>query len=192
MIYMRGQMRDYDSWANNCNDPSWKWNSVLNYFKKHENYYDSDNEYHAVGGPWTVEKQRLKWDVLGVFQKAAIEYGIPMTTDFNRYEIECKRICFVSSYVVCIFRGNNYGVGYFDVNQRKGWRLSAYKAFLKEFVDSKMRSNLTVTTGAPVDKLTFINDHSTTCNGVTAIINNERVHFQANKEVILCAGSIGK
>ena len=87
MIYMRGQANDYNSWAQACNDPSWNWNSILKYFKKHEDSHQSDTEFHSAGGPWTVEKQRLKWDVLDVFQKAAVEYGIPITTDFNRYGI---------------------------------------------------------------------------------------------------------
>ena len=77
------------------------------------------------------------------------------------------------------------------MNQRKGWRLSAYKAFLKDYVESNKRSNLTVITGAAVDKLSFVDENSTVCNGVTAVINNQPHHFCAEKEVVLCAGSIG-
>ncbi|NBP73809.1 MAG: hypothetical protein EBU57_11800, partial [Alphaproteobacteria bacterium] len=46
------------------------------------------------------EKQRLRWDVLDAFAQAAVQAGIPATADFNR--------------------GNNEGVGYFEVNQKSG------------------------------------------------------------------------
>ena len=65
----------------------------------------------GVGGEWRVEKQRLKWKVLEAFSESAQQAGIPATDDFNR--------------------GDNTGVGYFDVNQRAGWRWNASKAFLR-------------------------------------------------------------
>ena len=55
-----------------------------------------------------MEKQRLRWDVLDAFAQAAQQAGIAPTDDFNR--------------------GNNEGVGYFEVNQRQGWRWSTAKA----------------------------------------------------------------
>ena len=39
MIYMRGQARDYDGWAQRTGDASWTWDNCLPYFKKHEDYY---------------------------------------------------------------------------------------------------------------------------------------------------------
>jgi len=38
MIYLRGSPQDYDNWAEVTGDPSWSYNSVMDYFKKHENY----------------------------------------------------------------------------------------------------------------------------------------------------------
>ena len=57
------------------------------------------------GGEWRVEKQRLRWDILDAFAQAAQQAGIPRASDFNR--------------------GDNEGVGYFEVNQRGGWRWNA-------------------------------------------------------------------
>jgi len=62
-----------------------------------------------AGGEWRVEKQRLHWDLLDAFAEAATEAGIPATSDFNQ--------------------GDNHGVGYFEVNQRSGWRWNTAKAF---------------------------------------------------------------
>ncbi len=57
------------------------------------------------------ERQRLRWDMLDAFAQAAQQAGIPATEDFNR--------------------GDNEGVGYFQVNQKSGWRWNTAKAFLR-------------------------------------------------------------
>ena len=111
MIYMRGQARDYDHWAELTGDDTWRWRNTLPYFKQHEDHYKGANALHGTGGEWRVEKQRLRWDVLDAFAQAAQEAGIPATDDFNR--------------------GSNEGVGYFEVNQKSGWRWNTAKAFLR-------------------------------------------------------------
>ena len=99
MIYMRGQARDYDGWAQLTGDAGWTWDQCLPYFKKHEDYYKGADAAHGAGGEWRVERQRLRWDILDAFAQAAQQAGIPHTEDFNR--------------------GDNEGVGYFQVNQKK-------------------------------------------------------------------------
>lgn len=179
MIYMRGQASDYNRWAELTEDPGWKWESLLPLFKQIEDYHGGENEYHGSGGPWRVEKQRLKWKVLDVFRHAAEECGIPFTEDFNR--------------------GCNNGVGYFDVTQRSGWRLNAFQAFVKPVID---RPNLKVIKEAHVDRLLFNNDTpassaSPRCTGVTYIAkgsNSSTAGFtteHASREVILCSGAVG-
>src|SRR5690349_9331647 len=102
MIYMRGQARDYEEWAQLSADARWSWNNVLPVFKKSEDYHRGADAFHGSGGEWRVEKQRLSWEILNAFRNAAEEVGIPKTEDFNR--------------------GNNEGCGYFEVNQRRGFR----------------------------------------------------------------------
>ena len=124
MIYMRGQARDYENWANVTGDETWNWMSALEAFKSHEDHWKLDkgadpltsnnsrfSDMHGHGGEWRIEKQRLNWDVLDSFADAAVEMGIDKVDDFNS--------------------GDNAGVGYFDVNQRSGWRWSSSKAFLR-------------------------------------------------------------
>ena len=140
MIYMRGQQRDYDSWAQATGDARWRWDNSLPYFKQHEDHWRGANAHHAApgfdasgeraGGEWRVDKQRLSWEILDAFAAAAQEAGIPATDDFN-----------------C---GNNEGVGYFEVNQRNGVRWNATKAFLRPI---QHRDNLQVWTGAQVTRL---------------------------------------
>lgn len=166
MIYMRGQEQDFASWSELTGDSSWSWQDALRRYKKFEDYHGGSNEWHSSGGAWRVEKQRLKWKILEEFKQAAIETGIPASDDFNR--------------------GNNLGVGYFDVNQNKGLRMNTAKAFLKP---ASRRPNLTLITGGQVDRLIF--DQNKRCKSV-AFIGADKEHVaHANAEILLCAGSIG-
>jgi len=164
MIYMRGQSEDYDDWADRTGDSSWNWESVLPVFRDSEDYHGGASDAHGRGGPWRVEKQRLKWKILEEFSRAAQEIGIPFTDDFNR--------------------GNNAGVGYFDVNQKSGVRWNASKAFLRPALK---RPNLTVMTGALTQRLTFDGNR---CSGVHFEVNGENLSAAANHEVIVSAGAV--
>jgi choline dehydrogenase len=167
MIYMRGQEQDYEDWARRTNEPEWSWESSLKRFKQFEKYYDGNNEWHADKGEWQVSKQRLRWDILDHFKNSATEFGVPEVTDFNR--------------------GNNYGVGYFDVNQINGWRLNTAKAFLKK---ASTRPNLTLITGAHVDRLE-IDPQTKECRGVRFIGDGHEHTARCKGEVLLSSGSIG-
>lgn len=201
MIYMRGQARDYDQWAQLTGDASWTWDNSLPYFKMHEDHHlgatavhgargvapelmqDNHTPYRKIlrhrnaGGEWRVEKQRLRWDVLDAFAEAAVQAGIPATKDFNQ--------------------GNNEGVGYFEVNQKAGWRWNTAKAFLRPTCYG--RPNFEMWTSAQVAKLLIESpeasaagaDATLRCTGVRVWDGHTMVDVTARKEVILCAGSIG-
>ena len=182
MIYMRGQARDYDAWAKITGDDSWSWQNALADFKAHENHYRLDqgadpitgnnsrfSDMHGSGGEWRVEKQRLSWDVLDSFADAAEQAGIEKIDDFNG--------------------GDNAGVGYFDVNQRSGWRWSSSKAFLRP---ARGRPNLTIWTEAQAQKLTWstADNGQPRCTGLSLSRAGQTVLVTANREVILSAGAI--
>ena len=171
MIYMRGQVGDYESWVNATGDESWSWENALKRYKQFEDYHSDANEWHGKGGEWTVSKQRLRWPIMDKFREAAVEAGIPASDDFNQ--------------------GDNFGVGYFDVSQRAGWRLNTSKAFLDE---ASKRPNLTVITEAMVTKLKI--DRTTkNCFGVDYVKNGLNTEalctIEQGGEVLLCAGAIG-
>lgn len=170
MIYMRGQARDFDQWAAITGDDNWKWDHCLPYFMRHEDHHGGSNDFHCVGGEWRIEKQRLRWDVLDAFAKACIQAGIPATEDFNR--------------------GSNEGVGYFEVNQKSGWRWNTAKAFLRPAMG---RPNLEVWTHAQVAKLqmTVDSDGQSHCSGVDVVTPSGRVSVTARQSVVLSAGAIG-
>ena len=164
MIYMRGQRQDYDEWAEIAGDPSWRWDQVLPVFKRSEDHYRGGDECHGAGGEWRVEAQRLRWDILDAFADAAGQEGIPRVQDFNR--------------------GDNFGVGYFDVNQRRGWRWNTAKAFLRPV---RERANLRVMTGAHAERLLF---EGTRCVGVQVRREGRSVSVRAAREVVLAAGAV--
>jgi len=171
MIYMRGQSRDYDHWAQLTGDANWTWTNCLPYFKKHEDYYKGADAVHGSGGEWRVERQRLRWDILDAFAQAAQQAGIPHSEDFNR--------------------GDNEGVGYFQVNQKNGWRWNTAKAFLRPICYG--RSNFEMWTTAQVVRLLFerLDDGRQRCTGAQVWDGEQLVTVNASREVILCAGSIG-
>ena len=181
MIYMRGQARDYDGWAEVVGDQEWSWQNSLQDFKAHEDHYRLDggadpvaadgarfSDTHGHGGEWRIEKQRLRWDILESFADAMVEAGVPRTEDFNG--------------------GNNEGVCNFEVNQRSGLRWNSSKAFLRP---ARTRKNLTVWTGAQVERLTFAPGGKLRCTGAVANVASQSLRITARKEVVLCAGSIG-
>jgi len=163
MIYMRGQREDYDNWARETGDAGWSWDSVLPVFRRSEDHHGGASEFHGAGGQWRVEKQRLRWQILESFAHAAQEQGIAATDDFNR--------------------GDNSGVGYFEVNQKRGVRWNASKAFLRA---AMKRPNLTVVTGALTQRVIF---EGKRCVGVEYRGDVDYV-ARARCEVILSAGAV--
>ena len=165
MVYMRGQARDYDEWAELTGDPAWSWDSVLPVFRRSEDYWRGADEAHGSGGEWRVERQRLRWDILDRVQEAAGEAGIATIDDFNR--------------------GNNAGAATFEVNQRRGVRWSASKGFLRPALK---RPNLKVVTGAVIDRLALEGHRA---RGVEFMLQGERCVARGRIETVLAAGSIG-
>jgi len=201
MIYMRGQSRDYNQWAAVTDDPQWRWDQCLPYFKFHEDHHQGATETHGAngvpaallnpqahqdaasaeyfrvlkarkaGGEWRIEKQRLSWGVLDAFAQAAQEAGVPASADFNQ--------------------GNNEGVGYFEVNQKSGWRWNTAQAFLRPTCYG--RPNFELWTQAQVARLVIETDADggKRCTGVKVWDGHQLVTATATREVALSAGSIG-
>ena len=163
MIYMLGQSADYDNWRQ-LGLPGWSWEDVRPYFRKHVDHF-LKSDHHAAGGEWRVEYPRLSWEILDAFREAANQYGIPTVDDFNT--------------------GDNEGIGYFHVNQKRGRRWSAARGFLKPVLH---RKNLQLETGCLVERLELTGRRVT---GVRWRQIGERRAAHSRGEVILAAGSIG-
>ena len=168
MIYMRGQRSDYDHWAK-LGNRGWGWDDVLPVFKRSERYQHGADAWHGAGGELRVEERRVNWEILDAWRDAAAACGIPKITEFNR--------------------GDNFGNAYFQMNQRRGVRWSATKAFLRPVMN---RSNLTVLTDANVRRILFTQHRDEPrATGVDVKIGNHLETFLASREILLAAGSIG-
>jgi choline dehydrogenase len=178
MIYMRGQRSDYDHWAE-LGNRGWSWEDVLPVFKRSEDYQHGADAWHGSGGELRVEERRVSWEILDAWRDAAEQCGIPKIDEFNR--------------------GDNFGNAYFQMNQRRGMRWSATRAFLRPV---QHRPNLRVMTDTLVERLQLERTaDGTRASGivvgpVSAGSASRRgpasgTIIGARREVILAAGAIG-
>lgn len=164
MIYMRGQAADYDHWRQ-LGLTGWGWDDVLPIFKSHEDHFLGASDLHGAGGEWRVEPQRLKWQLLDKVREAAEQEGIAQIADFNT--------------------GDNEGSSYFQVNQKRGFRWSAARGFLKPV---QGRANLKVETGCQADRILIQNGRAV---GIAYNQNGVAHTARARRDVILASGAIG-
>jgi choline dehydrogenase len=164
MISMRGQAADYNYWRQ-LGLKGWAYDDVLPVFRRLEDHFLGDSEHHGAGGGWRIEAPRLSWEVLDAVGEAAQEMGIRKIPDFNT--------------------GDNEGVSYFHVNQKRGRRWSSARGFLKPALK---RPNLRLETNVLVDRLIIEGNRAA---GVRFIQNGETIEARAKGEVILSAGAIG-
>ena len=164
MIHMRGQKADWDYWAS-LGNPGWAWDDVIKIFKELEDYEGGAVDTYGAGGEVRVENPRVHWEIIDAFRDAAEECGIPKIGCFNR--------------------GDNFGSAYFQMNQRRGRRWSATRAFLRPVLH---RQNLQVVTGALVSR---IRTRDSSALGVEFTLGGEKLFAEAKGETILAAGAIG-
>ncbi len=163
MIQIRGQAADFDHWRQ-LGLEGWGWDSVLPYFKRHEDFALGADDFHAVGGELGVSPQRVNWPILDAVRRAAVEDGVRETNDFNT--------------------GGGEGVGPYHVIQRNGVRSSAARAFLKP---ARNRRNLRIETSALTSRILFDGRRAV---GIEYRQRGATRQARARREVIVTAGSI--
>jgi choline dehydrogenase len=163
MCYIRGVAEDYDRWAAQGAD-DWDWAHVLPYFRRAEGNTRGSDALHAGDGPLTVSDLRNVNPLSQVFIEAAQQAGLPRNDDFNG--------------------ASQLGVGLYQVTQRDGARCSAAVAYLDP---ARPRPNLTVRTGAMVERLLFDRQRAV---GVAGSQRGTAFRHRAAREVILSGGAI--
>jgi choline dehydrogenase len=163
LIYIRGQAEDYDHWRQ-LGNAGWSYDDVLPYFKKAENQENGADTYHGTGGPLDVTNQTERNPLCDAFIGSAVAQGIPRNDDFNGPSQE--------------------GAGYLQATVKNGRRASAATSYLRP---AMRRSNLTVVTEAPAERILFEGKRAT---GVRFRQPNGSVEVKARREVILAAGSV--
>lgn len=164
MMYIRGQKEDYDHWAALGNQ-GWSYDEVLPFFLRSENNEGGKSHFHGQDGEWHVERVRYESPLVDSFIAAASAYGLPLNHDPNG--------------------ASQLGVGLSPVSQRRGRRESTARAFLTPAI--RKRPNLHIETGACAERLLLEERRAV---GVSFLERGERRQARAQREVILCTGSL--
>ena len=163
MMWVRGNPRDFDGWAGN-ELPSWSYAHCLPYFKRAETYELGGDEFRGDAGPVQVTPARLENELDRAFLEAAIQAGHPRCEDTNG--------------------GTQEGFGRCDRNIYRGRRWSMADAYLRPAI---AEGNVTLETLALTERILFEADKAV---GVEYFQHGERHRAYAEREVILCGGSI--
>lgn len=166
MSFIRGDRSVFDGWAADGAE-GWSYADLLPYFKRSEHTTGRDPAYRGTDGPLVVGPVPVskRHPVSAAFFDAVVQSGFPSTDDFNG--------------------AHPYGVGWYDVNIVDGHRQSTADAYLRPHLN---RPNLTVITDALVTRLTVTNGR---CEGVAYEHDRQSQVAHADREVILCAGTVG-
>ncbi len=164
MLFVRGAPADFDDWAA-AGCTGWSYAEVLPFFRRLECTPFGDAAYRGRNGGLRVEPLRSRHPLASVFDAAAERCGLMRNPDYNGAAQE--------------------GVAEPQVTQRRGWRCSAARAFLRP---AMRRANLRVQTGALVTRLTF---DGRRCTGVEYRRGQMPHGARARAEVLVCAGTIG-
>jgi choline dehydrogenase len=164
MAFLRGDRRDFDAWAyQGCT--GWDYESVLPYFKRSESVPQGDPRYRGTSGPLRPSPAAQLHPLSQVYLTAAQQAGHPLTADLNGAQLR--------------------GVSSHDLLIVDGRRQSTATAYLQP---AHRRGNLELVQGAFVERLTV---DGARCTGADVIVDDERRHYAATAEVVLCTGAIG-
>ena len=169
MLYVRGQARDYDTWAQ-LGNRGWSFDEVLPFFKRSENFERGGDEFRGQGGELNVADMIESHPILDAFVDAGSEIGYARNPDYNGASQE--------------------GFGIYQVTQRDGRRFSTARAFLDP---ARARPNLTIATRALAQCV--LSEGTTGTNGARATgvrytVGGRTVEATAAREVVLAAGAV--
>jgi choline dehydrogenase len=163
-IFVRGQARDYDGWAQS-GALGWSFEEVLPYFRRLERFVDdAPDPLRGREGPLDVIRVRERHPLLEAFIEAGVEAGHARNPDYNGESQD--------------------GFGYYQVNQRAGRRWSAYRAYLQP---AMRRSNLAVRTHAQATRI-ILEEGRAVAIAYRRAGRDEMV--RARREVVLTAGAV--
>ena len=167
LVYNRGQAEDFDAWAA-AGNPGWSYNEVLPFFKRTERRIgEGDDSYRGRSGSLPITDIDWIHPISEAFMAGAQELGIPRNPDYNG--------------------ATQAGVGYFQRNIYRGYRMSTARAFLKP---ARQRPNLTVLTQAHAKKIVFEGLRAVGVEYVRGGQGGALHAVAARREVLVCAGAL--
>lgn len=163
LLYVRGQVEDYDAWAA-AGNVGWSFADVLPYFCNAEDQQHGANPWHGAGGPVAVRDPVAPHPLGEAFIAAAGTLGIPPTRDFNGATQE--------------------GAGYYQMTVRGVRRSSTARGYL---APARHRANLHIITKATVERVDVRNGRAI---GVRYRRDGKAHTVRASREVVLAGGAI--
>jgi len=168
MAWSRGHKNDWDYFASEAGDPAWNYESVLNIYRRIEDWHGApDPKYRGTGGPVFVQPAPDPNPIAPAMLEGARSVGIPTFENQNGRMMEGAG-----------------GSSILDVRLRDGKRQSVFRSYTFPYMD---RSNLTVLTHALVTRITFEGKRAT---GVECIYSGKTLRISAGHEVVLSLGAI--
>ena len=168
MAWARGHKNDWDFFAQEADDPAWSYGSVLNIYRRIEDWHGApDPSYRGAGGPVFVQPAPDPSPIAPAMVEGASSAGIPTFESHNGRMME-----------------SGGGASILDVRIRNGKRLSAFRSYTFPYMD---RPNLTVLTAALVTRMTLDGKRAT---GVEIAYDGKIVRIGAGSEVVLSLGAI--
>jgi choline dehydrogenase len=163
LVYCRGMPQDFDDWRQ-LGNVGWGWEDVRRYFEKSERRVDAAGRAHSDAPLDVKDVTPFLHPMRANWLAAAAELHLPTTEDFNGPHPE--------------------GFGCYQISVRNGRRWSAADAFLRPAL---RHANARLDTNAWVSKIRFFERRAL---GVEYVREGVPGYATANREVILCAGSV--
>jgi choline dehydrogenase len=168
MAWARGHKNDWDSFADEAGDSAWNYESVLNIYRRIEDWHGApDPCYRGTGGPVFVQPAPNPNPIAPAMVEAARSEGIPAFENHNGRMME-----------------GDGGASILDLIVRDGTRQSVFQSYVFPHMD---RPNLTVLTHALVTKVVVEKKRAT---GVEIAYDGKVLRITAGAEVILSLGAI--
>ena len=164
LVWARGNPRDFDEWAQlGCN--GWSWADIEPIFRRVEAFEDRTDPAMGHNGPIPVRRGQPEKQVLAdAFLKSAGQAGHRFNPNHNS--------------------GDQDGFCALQQNTCDGRRGDVYQGYIRRVHN---RPNLTILPDQTVQKILF---QDTRAIGVEAMTNGSAMQYIAQREVLLCAGSI--
>jgi choline dehydrogenase len=168
MAWSRGHKNDWDFFASEAGDPAWNYESVLNIYRRIEDWHGApDPKYRGSGGPVYVQPAPISNPIFPAMVEGARAAGIPTFENPNGRMQEGQGGCSIQ-----------------DIRSRNGKRQSIFRSYTYPYMD---RPNLTVLTHATVIRV-VVEDMQAT--GVEIVYNEQARRISAGFEVVLSLGAI--
>lgn len=167
-IWARGHKNDFDFWAAEAGDEGWNYDSVLEIYKRIEDWQGTeDATRRGNGGRLWVEQVQDPNPIAPAMLNACESVGIPAYADMNGEMMEKEG-----------------GAALSNVRIKDGRRVNLPQSYLYPVLK---QGNVTLLTGAEVTTLIL---DGTNVKGVNFVKDGEMMSAQASSRVVLSAGAI--